>query len=149
MATAKWIVGITFLVAFVLTFWRGRQVAQTAAAMFCVGTLAQLGALADRYFEIWVINSGSNDVAAVLGLFVAVWCVCYALGAAALLWPAIPQRKAVIFGYWLHLVFLLPLLIFFMVGIMEHVYRFFPFEIGWLVYPLLWFRIREAYVREA
>jgi hypothetical protein len=70
----------------------------------------------------------------------------YASAAVWLLWPSIPQQKALRFGKILHFVILPPLILWLSVGWVDNHLRLLPYDLTWLVYVLLWFRIREGYI---
>jgi hypothetical protein len=146
-----WIPGFALLAAFILTFWSRRIISRLAATLYSVGALVGIGLIAyARIFSIWVnyhLTDGPPADPAILAvaLSLPIGTVLYAFGAVALLWPGIPQEKALGLGKILHLI-ILPLLILIMV-----IAAFFSFhgevysELGWLVYAFLWFRIRESY----
>jgi len=71
----------------------------------------------------------------------------YAAAAIWLLLPSIPQARAMFLGKLLHLVFLPPLVLWLSIGLVNHSITLLPYDLTWLVYALLWFRIREAYPR--
>lgn len=150
----SWIVGITFLTAFVLTFWRGRVISRLAAALYSVGTLVGNG------FTIWAwvmvvwINFHLTDAPSVdygalwIALILPAAVALYTLGAVILLWRGISQRKALRLGKILHLIVLPLFLLVMMAGSL--------FSRGGLAAPwassficaLMWFRIRERYETE-
>ena len=100
----SWIPGIVLPVAFILTFWSGRIICRLAAALYIVGTLVSigLGAYISIVF-IWMnyhlTDAPSvNPAVLVVALPLPVGTVLYALGAVVLLWPGIPQEKALRLG---------------------------------------------------
>ena len=127
-----WIACVTFFAAFGLTLWPGARRAYWAAALFSFGLLAKLLYLALYYFSA-VTTGGEHPTGCLL---ISAWVLVYAAAAIWLLTPSIPQQKALRFGKIIHLVLVLPLALWLAVG----------YDLTWLVYALLWFRIREAYV---
>jgi hypothetical protein len=149
----SWIPGIALPVAFILTFWSGRIIWRLAAALYSVGTLVSIGLMAYiSIFFIWMNYHltdapSAHPAVLVIALPLPIGTVLYALGAVVLLWPGISQEKALRFGKILHLI-VLPLLISIMIvadflSFQGQVYS----ELGWLVYALLWFRVRESYMK--
>ena len=142
---------ILFIVAFILTLWPGRRRLATAGVLYAVGVLA--GMTFSVYFYVGfariIFGMSSMSVAnspVVMALAGLIWPTCavgYAAGAIALLWPSISQEKALRRGKLLHLVIGLPLALW--VGISPPSPFASAFGVGWLVYALLWFRIRESY----
>ena len=152
MQWMSWIPGITLPAAFILTFWSGRITCRLAAILYGVGMLVSVGLGAYvRIFFIWMnyhlTDAPSANPAVLVAAFpLPIATVLYALGAVALLWPGIPQEKALCLGKILHLI-IMPLLISIMIvgaffGSQGEAYS----ELGWLIYPFLWFRIRESYL---
>jgi hypothetical protein len=148
---AGWISGFALLVAFVLTFWNGRNVCRLAAAFYSMGAIIGIGAgVYFRVFSTWIIyhlTDGPPASSAILttALAIPIGTALYGLGAVVLLWPGISQEKALRLGKILHLIILplliLPVIIAAFFSNQGETYS----ELGWLVYPLLWFRIRENY----
>src|SRR5438093_13620310 len=93
MTAAQWVACVAFPIAFALTFVRDRRASHSAAALFCIGSLTKLGALAVRYFPSRSSTPVSEDGFAIIGLFVSLWAICYTVGAALLLLPSISQRR--------------------------------------------------------
>jgi hypothetical protein len=147
----RWIACITFFAAFVLTLWPNTSRTRCAAVLFGVGLFASLLHLAIYYFSF--VKAGSNgeptDVHPTACLVIGIWVLFYALAAVWLLSPSISQQKAIRFGKILHLVILPPLVLWLTVGWVEHHMTLGPYNLAWLVYALLWFRIREAYASKA
>jgi hypothetical protein len=145
---SRWIACITFFAAFVLTLWPDTRRAWCAAVLYSVGLLARLIYLAIRYFS--TVASGSDgypsDVHPTDCVVIAIWVLIYASAAVWLLWPSIPQQKALRFGKILHFVILPPLILWLSVGWVDNHLRLLPYDLTWLVYVLLWFRIREGYI---
>jgi hypothetical protein len=141
------VAGVVFITAFILTLWPGRRRLVTAAVLYAVGLLACMGCFA--YFTggfTWMMygmsDTGSPKPIAFVGLIWPIWAVGYAGVAIAFLWPSISQKKALWWGKIVHLVIGFPFIATHTFGGSDHA----PvFEVGWLVYALLWFRIRESY----
>ena len=138
----NWIACITFFAAFVLTLWPDRRRSCWAAASFSLGLLARLIYLAIYYFSAVTDGGDSHPTEC---LVISAWVLVYAVAAVWLLWPSIPQQRALRLGKILHLVVLPPLVIWLDVGWADMN----PFNLTWLLYAVLWFRIREAYVSMA
>jgi hypothetical protein len=142
---------VSFYAAFVLTLWPNRTRALMAAILYAVGTWFSLGILAWNYSNMVRIGYGASDsglpnTAALFWLLLPIMTVVYALAAPALLWPSIPQAVAMRYGKILHLA-LIPLLAIVMIAsiyVSTHGY-YQSDQLKWLVYGLMWFRIRESY----
>jgi hypothetical protein len=138
--------GLCFFAAFVLLLWRSRPALGTAAVLFLSGMFVMVG----RYVHFcWVIvhlgtaRSGILNTPTLLSLVGPCCALIYALIAATLLWPSIPQEKALSFGRVLHLVVAIPLAILLASRLSPDFH--YSFDLSWLVFALLWFRIRESY----
>jgi hypothetical protein len=141
---------IALTVAFILTLWPGRRRLAAAAVLYAMGVLS--GIAFSVYFTggfAWTVSGLSGmgtDSSPVLillaGLLRTALAIVYAVGAAALLWPSIGQEKALRFGKLLHLAVGLPAAA--LAGLCPLSPLAFAFGVGWLVYALLWFRIREC-----
>ena len=93
-------------------------------------------------------DSGSPNSVALVGLVLPVVAIIYAISAVVLLWPPIPQRNAMRWGKVLHLVILSPLAILAFAITYQRVHGLLSNELKWLVYGLLWYRIREGYPKK-
>jgi hypothetical protein len=149
MVRSTWLVGIVFFAALVLSCWRRPWSSISAAVLYALGILIRLGFLAYAFtvrVEIGygASDSGSANSAALWGLVVPVGLSVYAVAATVLLWPTVSQEKALLLGKILHLCFFPPLVLF-LLFISQPAFAPHPFELSWLVYPVLWFRIREGY----
>ena len=146
---SQWIACLAFFAALVLTLAPNAKRVKCAAVLFGVGLLARLIYLAVFYFS--AVTSGSNgsptDTHPTMSLVCSAWVLVYAAAAIWLLLPSIPQARAILLGKLLHLVFLPPLVLWLAVGLVNHSITLLPYDLTWLVYALLWFRIREAYPR--
>ncbi|MCX7722001.1 MAG: hypothetical protein N2379_02940 [Verrucomicrobiae bacterium] len=136
--------------AFNLTLRPGKAHAAAAAVLYCIGTWVSLGIFARNYFVAVLIGCGlgapeTPPIVILPWLALPVMTVAYALAAGALLWPSIPQHKAIRWGSALH-TFALPLLILFVfLGTYTRFHGYFPDQLKWLVYGLMWFRVRGSY----
>lgn len=154
---ATWITALTFLIAFVLTFWPGGWRSVTAAILYSVGILTNLSYFAYFFLFFARMNFGLDDSGSaehtfpVIGWLVPLSVFFYAVTMTVLLWPSIPQQKAIRIGKILHLI-VYPILIVYFLAIASHqvpgAYRPQPFNLICIVYGLLWFRIRETYVKQ-
>jgi uncharacterized membrane protein len=147
------IASLTFFAALVLTLWPRRAMTIAAAILFSIGTWVSLGILAHHYFIIGTIaygmtDSGPNTIAS-LWFLLPIMAIVYALMAPVLLWPSIPQATAMRFGTILNLTLipLLAVLLFARTYISTQGFIL-PDVLKWLVYALLWFRIRQNYEGE-
>lgn len=136
--------------AFILTLRRERIAYGLVGSLFGIGTILSVGAFVWSWgVTIWIAyslsDSGSANTAALAVLPIPIGALGYALTAIILLWPGIPQSKAMHLGKILHLIFL-PLLVSMIFALaFIRVNRSVSPELKWLVYGLLWFRIREKY----
>lgn len=147
-----WIPVVTMLIAFILTFCNRQTSIRLASIFYSIGTLGGIvfGAYMLGYL-MWVNYHLTDGPPAgtgilVLGLRPEMASVIYAICCVTLLLPCIPQEKALRFGKILHLI-VLPAAVLLMA-----VVRSFGnngvgavADVGWLIYPFLWFRIRENY----
>ncbi len=144
---------VALSVAFILTLWPSRGRLATSAVLYVIGLLSGIifsvyftGGFARIMSGLSRTNADSSPVLVLLaGLLRPALAVVYALGAAALLWPSIPQEKAIRLGKLLHLALGLPTAA--LTGLCPLSPVASAFGVGWLVYALLWFRIRENYPR--
>jgi hypothetical protein len=117
--------------------------------LYAVGALTNLGILAFGYFQGIAIGWGTSDGPPrsfpLSALLLPVGILGYAIAASALLLPFISQQRALCFGKILHLVVLPLLIVFLLVGPFYQFQRMIAHSLTWLVYGLLWFRIREGY----
>lgn len=149
VSRGAWVAALCLFIAFVLTGWAGRRRLGAAALLYVIGTLTNLGIQAYVRFAVYAIGWGLSDGAAqpfpVMGWLLPLWMFGYGATACVLLLPNIPQHRALLLGKILHFVFLPALLLVLMAGGYREMRRFMPYDLGWLVYGLLWFRIRERY----
>jgi len=91
-------------------------------------------------------DSGAPNTMALIWFLLPVTMIGYALVAPVLLWPSIPQATAMRYGTILNLVSipLVAILTFAQIYVSTQGYML-PDELKWLVYALLWFRVRQSY----
>ena len=145
-AQVGWIAGGCFVAAFILTFWPSRVRSSSAAILFAIGILTRLSTFAYAYFTAAGAASGfSRDTQppGVIWWAMPLFLILYAIAACGLLWPFITQHRALLLGKILHLLVGIPLFAFFLIPETIRYHR--TLELTWLVYALLWFRIRESY----
>jgi hypothetical protein len=146
---STWMAGVAFFTALLLTFWPRRWCSVLAAILYSAGILTRLGIAGYSFFMMVRISyglsdSGSPNHLALWGLIIPVGLIVYAVVASVLLWPKVSQGSALLFGKILHLCFFPPLVLFLLFATRPP-FGPHPFELAWLVYPVLWFRIREGY----
>lgn len=142
------IAGLAFVAAFVLTFWPNRWRLAAAAVLYVAGILTCTGCFAYHIHTLARMvdiskGTGTPNIFAFIGFILPLWHLGYAAGACVLLRPSIAQTKAMLFGRIWHLTIGLPLIA------AQIAYGMAPrnaaLDTGWLVYALLWFRIRHCY----
>ena len=147
-----WIPGAALLAAFILTFWDRQATRRLAAAFYTAGMLIGFGLSAYvQIFFVWMnyhLTDGPPVGTSILvaALAFQIVPVLYALIAIALLWPGIPQEKALSLGKILHLIVLPSVWLITLIALTlgsEHGPTI--GGLGSLAYPFLWFRIRESY----
>jgi hypothetical protein len=148
------VASLAFFVAFILTLCPSRKRIYGAAILFTFGTWISLGILAKNYSIMALIaygasDSGSLNTAGLFWLLLPVTAMAYAWIVPIFLWPSIPQATAMRYGKILNLI-LIPLLIalLFIRAYVETRGYFLGDQLKWLVYPLMWFRIRESYAKQ-
>lgn len=145
-ARAAWITGIAFFVAFLLTLWPNRFRILTAAILWDVGMLANQGILAYDTFLRGGIAYAFNTSGGfpVFGYLFPLVNLTLALWLSALLFPGVSQARALFVGKILLLV-VWPAFVLLQWWPQQSRggLHFFPLGTMWLIYPVLWFRIRE------
>jgi hypothetical protein len=144
---SSWVAGITFFIAFALTCWPSRRSIMLAAVLYCIGTLTNLGTHSYIFLSFALMGWGMSDSSAqsfpIFGWLFPLWIAGYGVACCVFLLPFISRRRAIFAGRILHLVVLPPLVIFLMISSYHGMHHLMPIELSWLVYPLLWFRIRD------
>jgi hypothetical protein len=139
---SRWIACITFPIALLLTFAPSVRAAWCAAGLFCIGLFTRFAYVALYYFSVHA-NADAHPADCLL---ISILAAAYAVAAVALLHPSIPQGRALRLSKILHMLVLLPLALFLGVGWVNDRMILRPYDLSCLVYVLLWFRIREAYL---
>ena len=146
---AAFVAGITFFVAFILTFWPSRRISICAAILYAIGALTYLVFFAAHYFQLsvmeWKANGGLSGSFPAVGWLLPGLIVVYGVAASAVLLPFISQRKALRFGRILHLVVLPLLVVCLWVAPFHEYLSIAAHSLNWLAYGVLWFRVREGY----
>lgn len=136
-----------FFTAFVLTFWPSRVRLVFAAIFYGIGIVACLSPYAYLHFAqgaTWTLGRFPT-----LEWLLPILFLCFAVVAALLLWPIVPRKIAFKYGIVLFFV-IAPILIF--LKLLPEYLQFhralYPFDLTWLLYAILWFRIRETYQKQ-
>jgi hypothetical protein len=149
MDRATCVAGLAFFVAFALTCWPHRRTTACAAILYVIGGLTSLGSIAYGYLESIALGWGMGDGPPVSfprsAFLLPTGILCYAVAASVLLLPFISQHRALYFGKLLHVIVFPLLILFLFVGPFYEFQRVNARSLAWLVYGLLWFRIRESY----
>lgn len=134
--------------AFALTFWPSRARMGLATTLYGVGVLGWLSLYA--FFYLIRRSLGPPPHFLMMQRIVAALFLVFAIAAVALLWPSIPQRTAFRCG----------LILFFAVApaltLLRMIPDYFqfrhlipPIDLTWLLFAVLWFRIREKNQNQA
>jgi hypothetical protein len=148
---ANWIAALLLAVAFILTFWPRRTWWNLAAGCYSVGTLITLGIKIYLWlYSVWLafgLADGDDlNFLAILGLPLPIFVSFYAVASIVLLWPWISQKNALLFGKILHLIIFPIFYLIIFAGEFSGHRGNALFDLQWLVYGPLWFRIRESFV---
>jgi hypothetical protein len=138
------IAAAAFFGAFVSTFGKDRFYPRLAAVFYSIGVVGCFSPLA--YLNLFGGESWTFGRFPVMDWLVPVLSLCFALIAVVLLWPTIPQKIAVRFGMVLFGVFAPTLIMMRLFPEYLQFHRIFNLDFRWLLYAILWFRIRESYV---
>jgi hypothetical protein len=137
----------SFFTAFVLTFWPSRMRLVFAAILYGVGIIACQAPYAYLHFAqgaTWTFGRFP-----ILEWLLPTLLLLFAIAAALLLWPFIPQKIAFKCGIVLFFG-VAPVLIF--LKLLPEYLQFHwllrPFDLTWLLYAILWFRIRETFQKQ-
>jgi len=153
---ATWIAGIAFFIAFIFTIWTGKWRPKAAAILYAVGILANIGWFSYSLFFRVRLSYGLSDspnpqpFPIVFGFLFPLTFLAYSIAACVFLWPSISQAKAIPAGKILHLGVLPILVVYLMIVTAPPTHDYYmprPFDLKWLIYGILWFRIREGYVQ--
>lgn len=136
---------LALISAFMLTLWPGKRRLTVAAVLYGVGVLASMAPSIYHGFLLVRISYGLTDSdpnpIALVWLIWPLWAVSYPVAAAALLWPSIPQEKALRWGKFLHIAIGLPPMLIQILST-SPVYAK-AFGLSWVAYTVVWFCIRE------
>ncbi len=132
-----------FFTAFVLTFWPNRVRLVLAAILYGIGIIVCLSPYAYAHFAkgaTWTFGRFP-----VLEWLWPILLLCFAFAATLLLWPVIPQKIALKCGMALFFI-IAPILMFLKLlpDYLQFHQQLGPLDLTWLLYAILWFRIREA-----
>jgi hypothetical protein len=146
---ANWIAALLLALAFILTFLRGQTLWRLAAGFYSLGTFVSIGIKVYLWlFSVLLAfgfgDSGYPNFLALLGLPFPILVSFYAIASIVLLWPWISQKYAMRLGKILHLIIFPIFFAFIFVGEFSGHRGNALFDLQWLVYGPLWFRIREA-----
>jgi hypothetical protein len=134
-----------FFTSFVLTFGSGKRRFTAAAIFYGIGILFCTSLPA--YFRFFRGANWPFGLFPVLKWLMPILLLCFGIAAVVLLWPSIPQKIAMRLAMTLFFV-VCPILI--IVRMLPEIMQFHhrvSFDLTWLVYALLWFRIRDGYVK--
>jgi hypothetical protein len=134
-----------FFASFVLTFGSGRRHFTTAAIFYSIGILFSTSLSA--YFRFFRGSNWPFVRFPMLGRLMPILLLCFGIAAVALLWPSIPQKIAIRLAIILFFVVCPILNIVRMLQEILQLHHRVSFDLTWLVYAVLWFRIRDGYVR--
>ncbi len=139
------IAATAFFTSFALTFGSGSAYSRAAAIFYSIGIIARMGS--DAWFNFfrnsnWTLGRYQTLVWVIPNLL-----LCFAIAAAVLLWPSIAQKTAI----------RLAMILFFVICPILIVVRALPdflqfhgyvyFDLAWILYAVLWFRVRDGYPR--
>jgi hypothetical protein len=152
LGQANWIAALLLAAAFILTFRRGPALWRLAAGFYSVGTLVSIGIKVYLWLFSVLLAFGLSDgddtnFLALIGLPFPILVSFYAMASIVLLWPWISQKHAMRLGKILHLIIFPILFAFIFVGEFSGHRGNALFDLQWLVYGPLWFRIRENFVK--
>jgi hypothetical protein len=142
------VAAVSFFAAFVLTFWPGRVPSALAAALYGIGIMSCLSPPAYYRFSSAATEHGWSfgyDRFPPLGWLMPVLLLCFGIAATVLLWPSIAQRTAIQFGALLFMLVAPVLILIHLVPEYLQVHRVMSLDLRWILYAILWFRIRESY----
>jgi|HubBroStandDraft_5_1064220.scaffolds.fasta_scaffold104795_2 hypothetical protein len=136
-----------FFASFVLTFGSGRRHFTTAAIFYSIGILFSTSLSA--YFRFFRGSAWPFARFPTLGWLMPILLFCFGIAAVALLWPSIPQKTATRLAMFLFVVVCPILILIRMLPDILQLHHRMSFDLTWLVYAVLWFRIRDGYAGTA
>lgn len=134
-----------FFASFALTFGSGKVYTRAAAIFYNIALMARMSS--DAYFNFFRNSNWALGRYQTLVWVIPILLLCFGIAAAALLWPSITQHIAVRLGMVLFFV-ICPILIIIRAlpdFLQFHGYVF--FDLAWILYAVLWFRVRDGYAR--
>jgi hypothetical protein len=137
------IAGTAFFASFVLTFGSGKFYSTGAAIFYSVGMMVSMTPFA--YFHF---SQGSNWTFGrfpTLEWLLPVLLFCFGAAAVVLLSPAIQQKTAMRLGMILFFVICPILIVLRLLPQFLQFHHRVSFDLTWLVYAVLWFRVREGH----
>ena len=139
-----WASGIGLFVAFLLTFWAARAVLIFAAVLWAIGVLSATGWEAyGLFFQGQMAYAFGGGRFPVFAWLVPLISVVLAVVESALLFPWVPQKRALWIGKILFLLVVPAMILVKAFPRVGHPFYLYSLGVSWLAYPLLWFRIRE------
>jgi hypothetical protein len=134
-----------FFTSFALTFGSGRRNSTAAAIFYSIGILVSTGLSA--YFRFFRGSAWPFARFPTLGWLMPILLFCFGIAAVALLWPSIPQKTATRLAMFLFIVVYPILILIRMLPDILQLHHRISFDLTWLVYAVLWFRVRDGYAR--
>ena len=137
------IAAAAFFTSFALTFSSGKF--RPAAIFYSIGILVSTSLSA--YFRFFRGSTWPFARFPTLGWLMPILLLCFGLAAVVLLWPSIPQKIAMRLAMMLFFVVCPILIIVRMLPEILQLHHRISFDLTWLVYAVLWFRVRDGYSR--
>jgi hypothetical protein len=139
-----WVGGIALFVGFLLTFLPSRPALIFAAVLWSIGIYSTTGWEAYMlFFQGQMAHSFSGEPFPLFAWLIPLTSVLLAVAESMLLFPWVPQKRALWIGKVLFLVVVPAVVLLTALPKMHGPFYWFPLGASWLAYPLLWFRIRE------
>ena len=140
---AMCIAGAAFFTSFALTFGPGKAHSKAAAIFYCVGILARMSP--DACFHFFRRSDLTIVRHPTLAWVIPFSLLFFGIAAAVLLWPSITQKVAIRLAMILFGV-VCPILIFIRAVPDFLDFHYVYFDLTWILYAVLWFRVRDGYV---
>lgn len=139
------IAGIVFFASFVLTFWPSKINYALAAILYGIGIMACMSPYA--YFHFFRGSNWTFGRFPTLEWLMPILFLCFGIVAIVFLWPSIPQKIAMRLGMALFFVICPTLVITRMTPEFLQFHHHVALDLTWLVYAVIWFRVRDSYVK--
>lgn len=140
------IAGAAFFVSFASTFGSGKFCSIAAAIFYSIGMMTRMSPYA--YFHFFRGSNWTLGRYPILEWLTPILFLCFGIAAVVLLLPSIPQKTAIRLGIILFLVICPILVLLRMLPQFLLVHYRASFDLGtWILYAVLWFRVREGYER--